>query len=154
MMPSLQSFFYQHSGQPGIRFYQGIDGIKEIYDDTLRTKADVYVMRSPHDQDLMSTEFYLDYKQKRADLGITTHMINPENDPDYWNSDTDKEFCLERTVINKDDYTANAEISAYGNKVAIISFGKEAVGMILESKQAAEGYRQMFKLAAKAGKHA
>lgn len=154
MMPSLQTFFFKHSGQPGIRFYQGIDGIKEIYEDTLRTKEDIYVIRSPFDQDLMTTEFYLDYKQCRADLGITTHMINPDNDPEYWNSETDRQHCLQRSVIDKEMYTADAEISAYGNKVAIISFGKEAVGMILESKQAAEGYRQLFKLAQHAGRQA
>ena len=34
-------------------------------------------------------------------------------------------------------YTAPVEIDIFGDKVAILSFGKELVGMIAESKQIA-----------------
>lgn len=145
-MPTLFKFFHTFSDQPGVKFYQGIDGIKEIYNDTLRTCKDIYVFRSAYDQDLLSTEFFNAYKQKRANLGITTYMINPSNDPKFWNDKTDEIYKIERTPISPEAYTANTEISSYGEKVSIISFGDEAMGMIIISPQIAKAIREIYKL--------
>lgn len=60
--------------------------------------------------------------------------------------ESDKKMLLERTWYKPEDYTAPVEWSVFGNKVALISFGKEAMGMIIESKQIAESLRQMFKM--------
>jgi hypothetical protein len=35
----------------------------------------------------------------------------------------------------------------YGDKLAILSYGHEAIGMIIESPQIAEGFRQLLDLA-------
>ena len=32
-MPSLLNYFYTFTDQPGVRFFQGLEGIKEIYND-------------------------------------------------------------------------------------------------------------------------
>ena len=145
-MPALLNFFYTFSDQPGVRFFQGIDGIKEIYDDTLRTRKDIYLVRSPLDQDLMSLDFYTKYKERRAKLGITTHILSPTQSP-VWNPKTDKLYNLVRTQLPVGAYTAAVEMSVYGNKVALISFGEEAMGTIIESPQIAEAMRQLFALA-------
>nr|MBP9821153.1 hypothetical protein [Candidatus Saccharibacteria bacterium] len=34
----------------------------------------------------------------------------------------------------------------YGNKVSIISFGKEAIGTVIDSPQIAESLKQIFKI--------
>lgn len=145
-MPTLLNFFHSFSSQPGVSFYQGVEGIKEIYNDMLRTRKDMYVFRSSKDQDLMTTDFFVKFKKRRADLGIKTHMINPSNNPTVWNKQTDKQNNLDRTPINPNLYTADAEITSYGNKVSIISFGEEAIGMIIDSPQIAESIKQIFGL--------
>ncbi len=48
---------------------------------------------------------------------------------------------------SKDKYDAPVEIDIFGNKVAILSFGDELIGMIIESKQIASSLRQLFILA-------
>ncbi len=146
-MPNLLNYFYTFSEQPGVKFYQGVDAIKEIYNDTLRTGKDIYVIRSPHDQDLMSLDYYLTYKEKRAKLGITTHMLNASSDIKMWNPVTDQKYKIVRTKMNATDYTSKVELSTYGNKTSIISFGEEAIGMIIESPQIADAMRQLFVLA-------
>lgn len=145
-MPSLLNYFHSFSDQPGIKFFQGTAGIKEIYQDTLRSTQDIYVIRSLHDQDLMSVDFYDKYKQKRAKLGIKTYMINPSTDTSVWNQSTDSQLKIERTSIRKTDYTSQVEVSSYGNKTALISFGEEAIGMIIESPQIADAMKQIFQL--------
>ena len=146
-MPGLLNFFHTFSDQPGVRFFQGIDGIKDIYNDMLRTSQDVYVFRSRYDQDIMGHEFFIKFKQKKADLGITTYFINPQENKAVWNAETDKKLRTIRTQIAPELYTANVEICTYGNKVSIISFGEEIMGTIIESPQTAIAMKQIFNLA-------
>lgn len=146
-MPTLLNYFHTFSSQPGVKFYQGIDGIQDIYTDMLRTRKDIYVVRSAHDQDFLSRDYFATFKQKKAKLGITTHLLNPESNKEVWNSETDATFKTIRTQVADNQYTADVEISTYGAKVAIISFGVEAIGMIIHSPQIAEAYRQLLTLA-------
>jgi sugar-specific transcriptional regulator TrmB len=146
-LPTLLNYFYTFSEQPGIKFYQGADGIKEIYNDTLRTNKDIYVVRSQHDQDLMSLDFYDRFKQRRAKLGIKTFMLNPSTDSTAWNADSDALNNIDRTAVRPQDYTSKVELATYGDKTSVISFGEEAIGMIIESPQVADAMRQLFQLA-------
>jgi len=146
-MPTLLNYFYTYTDQPGVRFFQAIEGIKEIYNDMLRTGKDIYVIRSPHDQDLMSNEFFTKFKDKKSKLNINTYMINSQENREIYNDKTDKLYKTCRTQVNPDQYSANVEISTYGDKVSIISFGEEAIGMIIDSPQIAEANRQIFNLA-------
>ena len=41
-MPQMLSYFYSFTEKPGIRLLQGEEGLKEIYQDTLRTKKDIF----------------------------------------------------------------------------------------------------------------
>ena len=146
-MPSLLNFFYTFSEQPGVRFFQGADGIKEIYNDTLRTRQDIYLLRSPLDKDLMSDEFFQKYKSQRSKLGITTYILSPDVPGATRDPESDKNNLIKRTWLPKDTYTAPVELDIYGNKVALISFGEEAMGTIIESPQVADAMRQLFALA-------
>ena len=152
-MPALLNYFYTFTDQPGVRFFQGLEGIKEIYNDMLRTAKDIYLIRSPHDQDLLSTEYFIKFKQKKSNLNIRTHMLNPQENREIWNDKTDKQYNTIRTQIKSSQYTAKVEISTYGDKVSIISFGEEAIGMIIDSPQIAEANRQIFELAKLGSKH-
>jgi sugar-specific transcriptional regulator TrmB len=53
----LIELFYASSELPGTRTLQGIDGIKEVYADTLRTKQDIYLLRTAAD----TADLGLDY---------------------------------------------------------------------------------------------
>lgn len=145
-MPALLNFFYTYSEQPGVRFYQGVDGIKRIYDDTLRTGQDIYLLRSPLDKDLMSDDYLQKYKDRRAKFGITTHTLSPDVPSATRDPEDDKKHKINRTWLPKDAYTAPVELDIYGDKVALISFGEEAMGTIIESPQIAEAMKQLFGL--------
>jgi sugar-specific transcriptional regulator TrmB len=149
-MPALLNFFYTYSEQPGVKFYQGIDGIKQIYDDTLRTGQEIHLLRSPHDKDLMSDEYFRKYKNNRAKFGITTNTLSPDVPSATHDPEDDKKHKINRTWLPKDAYTAPVEIDIYGDKVALISFGEEAMGTIIESPQIAEAMKQLFRLAQEA----
>ncbi len=145
-MPLLLNYFYTYSEQPGVRMFQGKAGIEEIFNDMLRTKQDIYLLRSPADVGFYDEIFFAQFRQKRAKLGIKTYGLTPNVSSAVHNEDVDKANKFMRTWLPQGAYTANVEWDVYGDKVALISYGKEAIGLIIESPQIAESFRQMFKL--------
>lgn len=143
-MPALLNFFYTYSEQPGVRFFQGKDGLKHIFDDMLRTRQDIYLVRSTHDVSFYDNNFYKEFQKKRAKLGIKTHALTPDVSSANHDPEKDKSNLFERTWMPKNDYTGASEWNVYGSKLAIISYGEEGIGMIIESPIVADSFRQLF----------
>jgi sugar-specific transcriptional regulator TrmB len=146
-MPALLNFFYTYSEQPGIRFFQGKQGIEDIYNDQIRTGKEIEFVRSTSDVKLYDYETMRKLRGKFAKMNIPRHSFSPDapDIPTNWR-EVDPIRKLKRTWMRTDDYTAPVEWGVYGNKVSIISFGEEAIGMIIESPQIAEAMRQILKL--------
>jgi len=142
----LIDLFYASTEMPGTRTLQGIDGIKEVYRDTLRTKQDLYLLRSDHDTPVMGMDFFDEYKAKRADKGIRTFALTPDSLEVVHNQARDEELLITRTILPKGYYTGAAEIDVYGSKVAFISFGDTQMATIIDSPPIAEAMRQVLRL--------
>ena len=151
-MPSLLSYFYTHSERPGIRFFEGREGIKQIFDEILRTGKTVTLVRSPADVEFYDQKFYADLQAKRRKLGIETIALSPNVPSAIHDPAVDRFNRFTRTWLPKDAYTAPVEWNICGDKVAIISYGHEAVGTIIESAQIAESLRQILALVRETGK--
>lgn len=145
-MPQLMTYFYTYSEQPGVRFYQGKEGIVKVYEDMLRTRQTIYFLRTTADDKFMGVEFYNKFKLERAKLGIETIALTPDMPDVNHDPVVDERNLFRRTWFAPDLYTAPVELDIYGNKVAILSFATEAMATIIESPQIAEAMRQMFGL--------
>jgi hypothetical protein len=148
-MPDLVTFYQSHRMQPGIRFIQGKDGLKEVYKDHLRVGGNVQVFRTMADDDYYGQDL-MDYMQERARRGIATEMISPYQKGFAVSLEREPELKREVTWVPPDAYVSPVEISIYNGRVAITSFGEEAVATIIESPQIASAMREIFALA-KAG---
>ena len=145
-MPELVKFYQEHRIQPGIRFLQGKDGLKEVYKDHLRTGGDIVVFRTPADHAYFE-EHMSEYMEKRAQAGIKTELISPHQPGTEQYHQENLHLNRQMTWIPKDMYTAPVEITSYSNHVAITSFGEEAVAMIIDSPQIALAIKEIFALA-------
>lgn len=144
-MPQMLSYFYSFTERPGIRLLQGIEGLKEIHRDTLRTKKDIYFMRTLSEVEHLGDAYFDRYKAKRAALGITTYAYTVG--PFIKNQDKDdKIHKMVRTWIDPKDYTAPVEINVYGDKTAFLVYGEDIMGVIIQSAQIASSMRQMFRI--------
>jgi sugar-specific transcriptional regulator TrmB len=150
MLPELMQMYFKVDSEPGIRFFKGKNELKKIYDEQITSKETLYLIRSPKDLNFYGFEFMNKIRLAPAEhgvkrVGITPYLPNaPHNTPA-----DDKKSNLQRTWCNANDYTASVEWTIFGNKVSAISFGKEGIGMIIESPQIAESMRQIFELAKK-----
>jgi sugar-specific transcriptional regulator TrmB len=152
-MPSMLDFFFEHSEQPGIRFFQGEDGLREMFYDQARGEGPVYFIRSNEG----IRHFGKDEAHRLRNLfpakgivryGIVQDIDPPDAAPDdrMPTAESDKIMMLHRTWITPADYDEPVEWVAYGDKLAIISFGKEIMGMVIQSSQIAEAFRKLYKL--------
>lgn len=149
-MSSLIDLFYSFNELPGSRTLNGVDGIKTVYDDTLRDKKDIYLLRTTADVASLNKDYLDDYRKNRAKSGINTYAITPDTDIARYNYENeDKEMLFHRTFLTKNDsYTAPVEIDVYGDKVALIAFGETQMATIITSPPIAEAMRQILKLLA------
>ena len=148
-MPQMLSYFYSFTEKPGIRLLQGVDGLKEIYNDTIRTKEDFYFLRTPSEVQVLGDDYFFRYKKKRASLGIKTYAYTVDTPFARRLSRDDRVNKMVRTWIKPAYYDAPVEINVYGNKVSFLAYGKDIMGVIIQSPTIAESMRQMFKLVAK-----
>jgi len=145
-IPSLIEMFYTNSEMPGSRTLAGIDGIKEVYNDTLRTKQDIYLLRTTADIGILGEDFLNKYRIKRAKLGINTYALTPDTPVAKLNAKDDRGMLFHRTLMPTDIYTAPVEIDVYGNKVALIAFGETQMATIIDSPPIAEAIRQILQI--------
>jgi sugar-specific transcriptional regulator TrmB len=139
--------YYAQRRQPGLQYFQGAEGLKSIYKDHLQTGKDVYLMRTKADEEHFGQELY-DYMEARAKEGIKTIGLLPYDlKSKLWAKKNDARLNREVSWYPDKAYTAPVEIAMYGDKVSIISFGKETVGTILESPQIAQALRELFGMA-------
>ncbi len=146
-LPELLRFFNTHNERPGIRLFEGQEETKKIYEDQIETGEPIYLIHTAADLEFYDFEYVHYIRNKARKAGIKRYAIIADVPTAAANYKvTDPLMLLTRTWIPAGDYTAPVEWGIYGNKMSIISFGREAMGMIIESPQIAEAMRQLFGL--------
>ncbi len=146
-IPELERLKNPLTVQPKVRFFQGVDGIKEIYEDTLRIKnQDLYAFGDfdhmfPREQSPELNDWMWQYCDRRTKAGVTYIGImnkSPATDYAYKNRRTQRRTFKMVTGID-----LPVEINIYGNKVAIISSSRDMVGLIIEDQPTADMLRNL-----------
>jgi sugar-specific transcriptional regulator TrmB len=146
-LESMRDFFYSRTEQPGVRVYQGPEEIKQIYRDQLEYGQEILLVRTPADKLFYDFDFMHQVRNQSRKAGIHRRMITPDTPESPVNHQaSDAQMLSTRTWVGNADYTAPVEWNVYGDKLAIISFGAEAMGLVIESPQIAEACRQLFGL--------
>ncbi|MFA7681482.1 MAG: helix-turn-helix domain-containing protein [Candidatus Peribacteraceae bacterium] len=154
LLPELESLTNTLAYKPKIEYYEGIEGIKNIFEDTLTAQAEMlgYTNLAALPK-VVSAEYLRDYAKRKIAKGIKTRMLSPHL-PEalkylrtYYPQNFDPHL-VEILFVNPKEYPFEYEINIYGDKVAIISLNpNELLGMILESKVYANTQRAIFQLA-------
>lgn len=144
---ALLAEYLQVHEQPGIRYYTGKEGIEQIYRDQIKEAQPISMLITKEDRALYGYDFMHSIRSLAPDAGIPRRAFTPDVPEIPRNiADSDRRRMLERTWYLTSDYTAPVEWGVYGDKTSIISFGEEAIGMVIESPQIAESVRQIFKI--------
>ena len=144
----LIDLFYKFREEPGARTLQGVEGIKEVYLDTLQTDADIYLIRSRADTPSLGEDFFQKYRKQRAEQGINTYSLTPYSPEGvaHVKEGSDEALLYHRTFMPESAYEAPVEIDIYGNKTVFIAFGDTQMATIIESPLVADAMRQLHQL--------
>lgn len=132
---------------PHVRYFEGIEGIKAIYADTLSSKTEILNYANSQEIRIHWPTYDEDYVTQRAQKKIYLRGIAPDDIHGQSVHNNDTENYREIRLVPKDEFDFTNEINIYDHKVAIISFKDELIGMIIESSQIANTQRAIFKMA-------
>jgi predicted transcriptional regulator len=143
----LMSTYTKVHDQPGIRFFQGKLEIREIFQAIAKSKTPVRFLHTIAGIDFYGYEHMHFLRMLAVNAGIERFALTPDTPLATQNyATTDKRFYLQRTWLQQEDYTAPVEWGVFDNKLYIISYGQEALGMVIESEQIADAFRQILAL--------
>ena len=154
ILPELLSITNALAYKPKIQYYEGIEGAKNIFEDTLNATDEIVgytnLAKLP---DVLTEEYLKDYAVLKTEKKIKTRMISPKFDEaiKYLGKIYPEEFdrnLIEILFVNPKQFMFEYEINIYGNKVSLVSLNPdELFGMIIESPTYANTQKAIFNLA-------
>jgi len=145
LLPELRSLHNRASGKPRVRYYQGLDGIKHVIDETL-TVGDRQLLGILSMRDLFEVPgraWMDDFVRRRIEAGVFLRVIrSPVKDiANVWPQSKDD---LRDVRFASPDFVFTMTSYIYDNKVSIISSRRENFAMTIESEEFALMQRNLF----------
>ncbi|KKQ51261.1 MAG: Transcriptional regulator, TrmB [Parcubacteria group bacterium GW2011_GWD2_38_11] len=147
-MPELLAIANALDSKPKVSFFEGHDGIREVYKDTLNYP----------DQELLAwvaeeamTHFDVDwlddvYLPKRIEKKIWVRAIAPDAEIIKQYKEVDEKSLRKTRLTDLNSFGLDVEINLYGkNRVALMSF-EENFGMVIESRKIFETLKNIFEM--------
>lgn len=131
ILPKLKGIANTVSGKPKVRFYEGIEGLKSVYDETLNYKEILVHCMTESWPKLMPDYLPWYFKQVQK-KGIKTREI-VETSPG--GNEYCKLYSGKNNIIKQlpKKYQSETDYMIYGNKVAFLSYNrKNPVGIVIE----------------------
>ncbi len=131
--------------RPKIRFYEGIEGIKEVYEDTLTAQGELRGFVTYEELHKALPNYFPDYYSRRAGKGISGRAIVTDTPEGRVRQKFNTKETRTTAFVPK-EYYFYPEIDIYNNKVMIASW-REKLGVIIESGEIADAMKKIFDLA-------
>ena len=131
---------------PRVRYFEGLEGIKAIYADTLTSKTEILNYSNSYEIRKKWPNYDEEYVSKRAQKKIHLRGISPKDKAGEQVKLEDEKYYREIRLIPANQFDFTNEINIYEDKVAIISFKGELIGMIIESIEIANSQRAIFNM--------
>lgn len=144
-LPELQSLFGATSSRPRVRLYEGVAGIKKVFEDTLQNKSKKLdgIISVLDIEQIIGADYFADYTARRVASGTRLQVIRSEATEvgEKYPSST-----KENRVVHyaPRDMIFNLSFFLYDHRVAIIGTRRENFGMIIESEDFSQSLKHLF----------
>lgn len=135
-----------HQSRPKVTFYEGEDGLRRVYEDTLTSQETIRAYASLHEMYETLPGYFPEYFRCRAKKRIKIRVIFPYCRYALERRKHDKEELRESRLVPQSKFHFTPEINMYDNKFIIISW-KEKLAIIIESQEIADAMKMAFELA-------
>ncbi len=148
MLPELLSIANSLKKKPKISYYEGLDGIKEVYKDTLKFEDQELLAwvaeEAVEEFDVQFLNTY--YVPKRLEKKIWVRAIAPDLPYMQQYKGTDTTSLRTTKLVDAGQFPFDVEINLYGKtKIGIMSF-EERFGLIIESEKIFKTLKSIFEM--------
>lgn len=153
VLPELKFMQGAKYRRPNVRFFEGWEGVRHVYEDTLMAGTELLNFANSAVVRRFWPNYDEEYVAQRVKQGIYLRGIAPDDEAGRRVHGEDHERLREIRLVPAQDFDFTNEINIYDHKVAICSFGsvtdseRDMFGVIVESKEVAETQRQVFEMA-------
>lgn len=145
LLPQLKSL-HKVGDRPQVKFYEGVEGLRHVYEDTLTSTDGIRAFASFEDMAASLGSSYPAYIKRRAVKKIFSRGIVPQTPMAIERKKYDGDEYRELVLLPDEEASVWPEIDIYDNKVMIAS-EKEKLGIIIESEGIAGAMKRIFELA-------
>lgn len=144
-LPDIISLYNLSYHKPGIRYYEGDEGIREVLFDTLNSKTEIYTFADVEAVAKNLKEINSEYAKKREKLGIKKKIIvaDTEENRNFF-MDYDK-VITEIRYLKKEFYPFQSGMQIYDGKVSYQTLGADhKIAVLIEDKNIYQMQRLFF----------
>lgn len=145
-LPELQALYQASEIRPKVRVYEGNSGLLEVWKDILSTKGEILVWTNQQTDTLVfGPQRHISFIDERVKKGIKARVLSVDNPEGRRLKKLDPQLLRETKILPKEtNFTAETYI--YGNKVAVLDYNKDIIGVITESGPISNSQREIFEL--------
>lgn len=141
ILPGLLSQFRLSNDQPGVLHLEGIESLKLIYDDIIKTGETLMILPAASDRDDSETASMIDSQIKRQRAaGIKTQAVVRPEVFDQFKSNEDELFEVHSVPFD----SLEAQIMIFGPNVVFTTYKTGFVSTIITSPLVAQTFKQLF----------
>lgn len=148
LLPELLSVANFLETKPKIRYFEGDEGIKEVYRDTLNfPRQEMLAWVSEEAWNFDDREFLFEYYiPKRVAQKIWVRVIAPDLPRMHEYKQDDRKSLRKTRFVPASEFPLLVEIDLYGhNRIAVMAFA-EKLGLIIESKKIYTTMKSIFEM--------
>ena len=146
ILPSLRAEHHATKTRPQVRTFEEKSGLTSVWRDVLQEQQEVLLWSNQNTEQLVfGSEMHEQFIKERIAKNITIRVLAVDNDRAARLIETDTQ-SLRQTMVLPKEVQFTGETYIYGNKVAVLDFGKKIFGVITENEQIAQSQRAIFEM--------
>ncbi|MDO8489981.1 MAG: helix-turn-helix domain-containing protein [bacterium] len=147
-LPELMSFYNASAVKPKIKYFEGVEGMRMVFNETLQLGKDEEILAYSSAESIhkyLGDDYVKSYLAERVSKGIIQRAIAEDSvDARQHQKNDRKELRITRLVDKKMFPFAN-EINIFRNKMIIMSYA-DLLGVMIESEGIAKTQKSIFEL--------
>ncbi len=139
VLPSLVSNYNLTINRPGVKFYEGAEGMEKILDDTLTTQTEIllFINTDSLNEEEKFKEINAEYKRKRIRRGVKKRILRVGKKPEmaFGTSDDRYDAITEIKYLEKTNFPFKSDVQIYDGKISHqIIDGANIISILIEDK--------------------
>lgn len=150
LIPQMTSSYVLSVERPVVSTFEGVEGLKKIYEDTLREKKEIYAVLQTAEVDPTLYEWLTKiYAKKRTRAGIHANVIVASGKWSGEYQENDEKENRTTILVPQETFPFKHEVDIYGDKVAFMNYkkGESLIGVVITHPQIAATMKAWFDLA-------